>query len=189
MGVTILHIEDDEWFADMLQLYLKKNNVNIEFICDNAEDAIKVLKERTFDFILVDMQLNKNIYGGIEVTKAISEYTDAYILILSGSYLSNELVFEAYEAGACGFEIKDRYENIPNVLIDIIANKYPPLLYLQQVKLNKLKNNEQKIVENIKQNLNKSQIAEVNNKSYQATRKQIQRIKNKIGATWRYLFK
>jgi DNA-binding NarL/FixJ family response regulator len=194
MAIKVLHIEDNPHYADCLKLYFEKYNVEIDIkievdtCVDNLNDAIMKLKEKVYDFILVDMELHNDPKAGIKIIKEISLLTNAYILILSGSDLNKNTVYEAYEAGAYAYEYKSHIEKIPIVLDDIIKGYYIPRYYIQAQKIKSLKNEQQIIVNDINNKLTTKEISIKHNKSYVSTTRQIRRIKEKLGPVWKYIF-
>ena len=170
-----------------MKCVLAEHNIHITALADNVDDAKKELENNKFDIILIDMDILEKEHAGIEITKEISKLTDAYILILTGSCLDREIIYMAHEAGACGYELKIYIEKIPYVLKEMLYGQYTPMLYSQQAKIEKLNIEQKDIITDLKNNLTYTQIAKKNTKSYESTKKQIARIKKKIGITWKYI--
>lgn len=67
--------------------------------------AIELYRKLRPDVLLLDLRMPKK--GGLEVVRAVrSEFADAHILVLT-SYQTEEEIFQALEAGALGYELKD----------------------------------------------------------------------------------
>lgn len=75
MELNILMVEDDSSVAEMMELFFKKEQWNVDIACDGVE-AVDKFKERPdyYDMITLDLNLPKK--DGIQVAKevrAISE--------------------------------------------------------------------------------------------------------------------
>ena len=194
MTIKVLHIEDNPHYADCLKLYFEKYSADIEIeiqiesCVDNLHDALLKLSTQIYDFILVDMELNEDTKAGIKIIKEIAPLTNAYILILSGSNLKRDTVYEAYEAGAYAYEYKSHMEKIPMIIDDIIKGYYIPRYYMEAQKIKSLKCEQKIILNDIENNLTPKQISVKHHKTYSTTTRQIRRIKQKLGPIWTYIF-
>lgn len=188
MAITVLYIEDNFWNYDSLKLYLEvEHKIYIEEWVDNVEKAVKALKKRDFDYILIDMELHGNKKAGIEVIKAIKNLTKGYLVVLSGSGLDDR-VYEAYENGAHAYEYKLHNSKIPIVFDELARGCYVQMYYIAGEKKNQLNEEQKKITEDLKNKLSIKDISKKHKKSYKATSSQISRIKKKFGVAWDYIF-
>ncbi|MCK8520772.1 response regulator [Aquimarina sp. D1M17] len=64
--MNILYVEDNKINAMVMDKMLSKNNSNV-FIAENGSQALKVVKEKNLDLILVDINLGLNQMDGCEL--------------------------------------------------------------------------------------------------------------------------
>ena len=69
-GLRVLAVEDNELNRMVLQVILKKCEVNVS-IAQNGQEAIDLIQEMQFDIVLMDVQMP--ILDGLEATKYIRE--------------------------------------------------------------------------------------------------------------------
>ncbi len=100
-GEYILVVDDIDEQRRIATSILEKLNYRVWSVSGGIE-AIKLLKHKGVDLILLDMLMDPGI-NGVETSKRIiSSYPDAKILIASG-YAENEMVNQALEVGAIQF--------------------------------------------------------------------------------------
>jgi len=85
----LLHVEDNQQISLLLLLYLK-DKYEIESV-STGEEALSLLSEKTFDLIIVDIQLGEGI-NGFETSRKIrsnSRYRDIPIIALTTNEYNN----------------------------------------------------------------------------------------------------
>jgi len=102
---SVLLVDDEHHIRQIVRLALAKHNLQIEEV-DNGEDAVKLLTNRPFDLVLLDMDLPK-LSGG-EVLKRIRENPASphlKVIVLSGQGDADHLSGTIF-AGADDFVTK-----------------------------------------------------------------------------------
>ncbi len=66
MPMNILYVEDNKINAMVMDKMLSKNNSNV-ILAENGSQALKVVKNKTLDLILVDINLGLNQMDGCEL--------------------------------------------------------------------------------------------------------------------------
>jgi len=80
MSKKILLVEDDEELADLVSVYLTKNNFMVEMVHD-GELAVAKIRQRSPDIVILDVMLpGKN---GMEVCREVRQYYQGPILMLT----------------------------------------------------------------------------------------------------------
>ncbi|WP_160114600.1 response regulator [Aquimarina sp. AU474] len=64
--MNVLYVEDNKINAMVMDKMLSKSNSNV-IIAENGSQALKVVKEKTLDLILVDINLGLNQMDGCEL--------------------------------------------------------------------------------------------------------------------------
>ena len=98
-SLSILVVDDDELNQRMMRLILKREGHLVECV-SNGLEAVDAVKARTFDMILMDLQMP--VMDGVEASRRIRAGEDGsgrtFIVALTASYLP-ERGRELYEAG------------------------------------------------------------------------------------------
>lgn len=90
---TILIVEDDIAFCNMLQTFLSKKGYEVTAVFTYNE-AQKAISKSTFDIILTDVRLPEN-----EGTELLSEVSDSKIILMTG-YAEVSMAVKAMKKGA-----------------------------------------------------------------------------------------
>ena len=115
----ILLVEDHAGFAKALLNMLSQNpNLQVVAVAENADAALKYLRESSVDLVLLDYSLPD--MSGVNLLEAVlAEHPAMRCAMLSG-YLSLEHARRALELGARGYMIKDNpigiLNGIPRIL-------------------------------------------------------------------------
>lgn len=105
MTTRIVLVDDHEVVRlGLLTLINDQDDLQVVGEAGDAQGALRVVREQRPDVVLMDVRLPDE--GGIEVTRQIrSRYPDTEVVILT-SYLDNELIVRAIQAGAVGYVLK-----------------------------------------------------------------------------------
>ena len=135
--MKIIIVDDDKLVGASLKMILEADeNIKVEAVADNGEDAIALYEEIKPDVIMLDIRMEP--MNGIETAKRIlSKNPDGRILFLT-TFLDDEYIIEALKIGAKGYILKQDYEHInaalkavvggQNVFGDEIILKLPELM-------------------------------------------------------------
>ncbi|QXE01227.1 response regulator transcription factor [Terribacillus sp. DMT04] len=103
--IRVLFVDDHEMVRIGVSAYLA-TQADIEVIgeADNGEDAVKLALDLRPDIILMDLVMDK--MDGIEATKLIvSAWPEAKVIVVT-SFLDDDKVYPALEAGAASYLLK-----------------------------------------------------------------------------------
>jgi DNA-binding NarL/FixJ family response regulator len=103
--ISVAIVEDDAGIRESLVAFLgRARGVRCLAAYANAEDALKDLKTRMPDVVLMDINLPG--MSGVEATRELKRLRpDARILMLT-VYEDNKALFDSLKAGACGYLLK-----------------------------------------------------------------------------------
>jgi CheY-like chemotaxis protein len=102
--ISVLVIEDEEIWAQQLELTLHGLGFPVTAIFDNTEDALIQLPTLSFDIALLDININgRNM--GIQLGKIIREVYQKPFIFITGS-IDNHTAKEALDAGPSAYLIK-----------------------------------------------------------------------------------
>jgi DNA-binding NarL/FixJ family response regulator len=104
--INVLLVEDQGLVRSGLRVLLEREaDIKIVGEAADGEEAIALVSQLHPDLVLMDIRLPK--IDGIEATRNIkSAHADVEVLILS-AYEDDEAVFQAIQAGASGYVLKD----------------------------------------------------------------------------------
>jgi len=105
--IRILHLEDNESDSQLIQLWLKKENINYDYLfADNEEDFRDILIHQKIDIILSDYHLPG--YSGSEaMLLAKTHYPHIPFVFVSGT-MGEEVAIESLLNGATDYVLKNR---------------------------------------------------------------------------------
>jgi len=92
----VLIVEDNKINQMITKKILEKNKMNC-MVADNGIDAIEIVKQNTFDVILMDIHMPG--ISGIEATQRIREYDNDLPIIALTAVTIDENLDEFYRAG------------------------------------------------------------------------------------------
>ncbi len=121
-GLNILMVEDNQFNQIMAHSILENWNVNVT-IANNGEEAIERIREKSFDLILMDIQMP--VMDGIQCSMKIREELrlKTPILALTANAMPND-VKKYLEAGMDGFILKPfRQHELYMSMKDVLFSK------------------------------------------------------------------
>ncbi len=116
----VLYVEDDITNQNVVKLYLK-NRYLID-IADDAINALKLIEQKKYDIILMDINLGRGM-NGIQVTKEIRKYS-SYVntpIIAVTAYTMGSDKSEFMRAGCTNYLAKPFYKNDLLKILDEIS--------------------------------------------------------------------
>lgn len=99
---SILAVDDDEHIAELIQLYLVKENYEVTMAYD-GKDALKKFREGNFQLVLLDIMLP--YLDGWDVVKEIRKTSDVPVIMLTAKGESFDKVL-GLELGADDYMVK-----------------------------------------------------------------------------------
>jgi two-component system response regulator AtoC len=102
-NISILAVDDEENFLQMIQTMFMQEGYNIETAKDGVS-AINILQQRTFDLVLLDIKLPR--VDGVEVLKFIRDHSyDTQVVMLTGVH-DVKIAVECMQLGAYNYITK-----------------------------------------------------------------------------------
>jgi DNA-binding NarL/FixJ family response regulator len=104
--MKIVICDDQAIVRDGLEMLLKlEPDIEIVGIADNGADAVELMDKKNPDLILMDLKMP--VMNGVEAIRQIkAKHPEGKILVLT-TYDDDEWVFDAIQAGASGYLLKD----------------------------------------------------------------------------------
>lgn len=122
---TVLVEDDPMWLELMTNFLNKQTDIVVVGTACTKEDAILVAKsEFEIDIILMDINLSENKCDGISTALEIYKMRQIKIIMLT-SLDANELITNAFAAGAINYISKSNYKNIPDTIRNTFEQKSP----------------------------------------------------------------
>jgi K+-sensing histidine kinase KdpD len=117
--LKILHLEDMESDAELVQRELKKGNIlHTILVVDNKEDYITALKTFSPQIILADHTLP--LFDSTEALEILKETGKTIPFILITATVSEEYAVNIMRQGADDYILKDRLQRLPAAVINAI---------------------------------------------------------------------
>lgn len=118
-NIKILHLEDVEFDADLVNRLLKKSNIETEIkVVDNKEAYVEALIEFAPDVILSDHTLPS--FNSSDALHIFLQSGIKIPFILVTATISEEYAVSVIKAGANDYILKDNLEKLPQAIINAI---------------------------------------------------------------------
>lgn len=108
LGAKILIADDEEQIRDLLSMFLKKFNYEIDTAA-NAGEALLLMKQKAYDIILTDKNMpdaEGNVEGGMEILRFVKDNLPQTEAIMITGYATVETAVEAMKLGAIDYIMK-----------------------------------------------------------------------------------
>jgi DNA-binding NarL/FixJ family response regulator len=104
--MKVIICDDQAIVRDGLEMLLKlEPDIQVVGLADDGAAAVEMVAKKTPDLVLMDLKMP--IMNGVEATRQIRrEFPQVKVLVLT-TYDDDELVFDAIQAGASGYLLKD----------------------------------------------------------------------------------
>jgi NarL family two-component system response regulator LiaR len=104
--MKVIVCDDQATVRDGLVMLLKlEPDIDIVGTAEDGAEAVEIVADKGPDLILMDLKMP--IMNGVEATRQIkTKYPDVKVLVLT-TYADDEWVFDAIQAGASGYLLKD----------------------------------------------------------------------------------
>lgn len=110
-SLNLLLVDDEEQFLTTAKKLMDKRGLNT-FVCTNGFDALRILKERRIDVVLLDLKMPG--IGGVDVLRKMKQnYPEVEVILLTG-HASVESAVEGLKIGAFDYLLKP--STIPDIL-------------------------------------------------------------------------
>ena len=104
--MKVIICDDQAIVRDGLEMLLKlEPDIDVVGIAEDGAAAVEMVAKKTPDMVLMDLKMP--IMNGVEATRQIrTKYPEVKVLVLT-TYDDDEWVFDAIQAGASGYLLKD----------------------------------------------------------------------------------
>jgi len=108
--MKILICDDQAIVRDGLEMLLKlEKDIDVIGLAEDGNAAIEMVSRERPDLVLMDLKMP--VMNGIEATRRIrAKYPEVKVLVLT-TYDDDEWVFDAIQAGASGYLLKDTHRS------------------------------------------------------------------------------
>lgn len=100
--MNILIVEDEELYADQLQLLIKRIGHNPCAVAESAEEALKKFRMNQIDLAIIDINL-KGEMDGLELGKWLRRLSNLPVIFITSHYDNDEYFEKASLLSAFGF--------------------------------------------------------------------------------------
>ncbi|HTD41734.1 MAG TPA: PAS domain-containing protein [Mucilaginibacter sp.] len=119
-SLKILHIEDVQSDAELVERTLKKSGIAFEKrIVDGKEEYIKALEEFNPDVILSDHSLPA--FDSLDALRILKQTGRTIPFILITATVSEEFAVSVMKEGASDYVLKDRLQRLPNAVLNAVG--------------------------------------------------------------------
>lgn len=113
--IQVLLIEDDkDWMDGLTKRLNEENDIHVVGQACSREEAVRLANKLGVDVVLMDTYLGDDPEG-IQATKKVHQICDAKVVMFSG-FEDKEIVLEAFQAGADGYVLKERWKYVPDAV-------------------------------------------------------------------------
>jgi NarL family two-component system response regulator LiaR len=106
MTMKVIICDDQAIVRDGLEMLLKlEPDINVVGTAEDGASAVEMVAKESPDLVLMDLKMP--VMNGVEATRQIrAKYPEVKVLVLT-TYDDDEWVFDAIQAGASGYLLKD----------------------------------------------------------------------------------
>lgn len=121
MTIRILLVDDQEMIRKGFGMVLEaKSDITVVGEADDGDTAVNLLKSVEADVVLMDVRMPR--MDGVEATRLICKHDDGPRVLILTTFDLDEYAYEALQAGASGFLLKDtRIEEIVSAIRHVHA--------------------------------------------------------------------
>jgi len=187
-------IEDDELFLGALKGFLEREpDIEVVGQANDIQTGVAFgTKSGPMDVLLIDCCLEHSAYDGVHIARCIQEgRKDPIKMIFLTSIEDQEVILQAYAAGASQYVLKSRFQELPFMIRKAMQNGTDPMNTLleeyrrlaQEQALSPLTSAEREIFHHLQEGRSRSDIAEHLGKSEETIKSQIKAILRKLGSS------
>jgi DNA-binding NarL/FixJ family response regulator len=104
--IRLLIVDDHPVVREGLRSMISNfEHIQLVMVCSTGEEALRVASRQPVDVMLIDLRMSP--MGGVEVLRRLKEKSPRCRGVILSTYELDEEIFQAFEAGACGYLSKD----------------------------------------------------------------------------------
>ena len=121
--MRLLICDDQAIVRDGLHMILRlETDIDVVGLAQNGAEAVEMVAAYQPDLVLMDLKMPR--VNGIEATRQISQHHPATKVLVLTTYADDEWVFDALQAGAVGYLLKDTpHEELVAAIRGTVAGK------------------------------------------------------------------
>lgn len=132
----IFIVEDDKYFAHMIQELLRKNNYHNVEIFHKGEDCLKSINENP-DMVILDYRLGE--VSGMEVLREIRQFNADIQVVFLTAQREIEVAVDSFKNGAIDY-LEKNYESLQRLLHHLRQLRQSKQLDVDNAEYRKLRN-------------------------------------------------
>lgn len=188
--IRVSIVEDDiAWLKAMTGFLNTNDDMVITGTASSKEDAVNMARTIQCDVILMDINLNENTCDGIYAAYEILQFSQVKIIMLT-SLKDEEIIKDAFTAGAINYVSKENYKDIPSAIRNAVKDNSPFEVILKEFsrlkkeeQLKDLTEAEKEVYRYIEKGYTQPQITQTLYKTHNTLRAQIKSILKKLGVS------
>jgi two-component system response regulator DevR len=185
--IKVMIVEDDEFWRSQLWMDLRQEpDLEVVKMVSTKEDAIEAANSIHLHIILMDLNLTENHLDGLEAAKNIlrTGKSSARIIMLT-SFNDNRVIMDSFQIGAVNYVTKSSYHDIVNAIRQAYNGQSSihsdaATVLRSEIQLMALSPMEREVYELKTQGMNKTQISQKLNKSFNTVKSQLKSIREKL---------
>ena len=116
--MTVLIVEDNAGIRRLLRRTLVDAASTI-WECDDGIDALARYEDHRPDIVLMDIRMPK--VDGLTATRQIRKFDPLARVVVVTYYDDEDVRTAAFEAGACGYALKQELSDIPRIICSLMG--------------------------------------------------------------------
>jgi CheY-like chemotaxis protein len=116
--MTVLIVEDNAGIRRLLRRTLL-DSASAIWECGDGADALATYEDHRPDIVLMDIRMPK--MDGLTATRKIREFDPSARVVVVTDYDDEDVRAAAFEAGACGYALKQQLSDVPRILSSLMG--------------------------------------------------------------------
>lgn len=130
--IRIAIVEDDiHWLKSMVNFLGRHNDMEVVGTALSSNDAFQLVRNCDIDVLLLDINLSANKRDGIFAAVEILQIKSLKIIMLT-SLSDEDIIIDAFNAGAVNYIVKDKYQMLPDVIRKTMEGPSPIEVMLKE---------------------------------------------------------
>ncbi|WP_248925156.1 response regulator transcription factor [Paenibacillus hamazuiensis] len=124
-SIRVLICEDNEPFGGMLADFLQSHpDLEIVGVVGSKPMLMERLKRSVIDILILDMHLQENIQGGLDILMELREFAPHVQTIVLSSFDREDLITDAFTFGqAVNYITKRHYRDLPEAIREVHSGR------------------------------------------------------------------